>query len=192
LALAIVINGQEIWIGNDDIEQDENAKYSGILKNLEAAIDKVNLAGAGGPASKAVIVAYSTGAELRMPLRDLDKLHGDAFGRQADYRGKIGTDMVQGIVMAQGELSKVTAAHKALIVIGDGNDTNDDEAGPRLKMIAAELAKQHVGFFAIVYKSAVSSDGDVIKSVLPDTKTVNSTDGIAAQLLAILAKVKGG
>src|SRR5262249_5814668 len=27
IAIALVINGQEIWVGNEDVEQDENAKY---------------------------------------------------------------------------------------------------------------------------------------------------------------------
>ena len=31
LAIGLVINGHEIWIGNDDYEQDENAKYAGVL-----------------------------------------------------------------------------------------------------------------------------------------------------------------
>lgn len=190
VAIAIVFNGQEIWVGNDDIETDENARYAGALKHLETAIDAAKLASAGGAGSKAVVVSYSTGAELRVPMLDLDKLGGSALGSQKDYRGKIGTDLIQGIVMAQAELSRATAAHKAMIVIGDGNDTNDETAASELRRLAAELKTQKVGVFAIVYKSAVSSEGDVIHMIAPGLKTVNSADGFAAELVAIMAKVR--
>lgn len=183
-----MFNGQEIWIGNEDFETDENAQYSGVLKNLEAAIDKVRLAGAGGPGSKAILVSYSTGAALR--VLDLEQLSGASLGSQKDYKGKIGTDMVQGVVMAAAELSKAVAARKVLIVIGDGNDTNNEAARPALASIAADLEKQHIGLYAIVYKSAISSEGDVIKTVVPGAKTVNSVDGIAVELSAILAKLR--
>src|SRR5664279_2143758 len=43
IAIALVINGNEIWIGNEDVETDSNATYPGVLKNLEAAIDKLSL-----------------------------------------------------------------------------------------------------------------------------------------------------
>ena len=66
IAIALVINGQEIWIGNDDIETDENAKYQGVLKTLEAAIDKMGLPNAGPPGSKGLVISYSVGAEVKV------------------------------------------------------------------------------------------------------------------------------
>ena len=49
---------------------------------------------------------------------------------EEDYRGKIGTDMVQGITPRQSRsYSKdVHTSRKALIVVGDGHDTNNDAA----------------------------------------------------------------
>ncbi|MBA3541184.1 MAG: hypothetical protein H0T79_16350, partial [Deltaproteobacteria bacterium] len=48
IAIALVINGQEVWIGNDDIEQEENpagvpnpARYLGVLKGLKQALQAV-------------------------------------------------------------------------------------------------------------------------------------------------------
>jgi FHA domain len=189
IAIALVINGQEIWIGNDDIEIDENAKYAGVLKNLEAAIDKLNLGTAGPAGSKGIVVSYSQGAEIKVPMGDLKLINGGALGGQKDYRGKIGTDMVQGITMGLAELSKVSTARKALIVIGDGNDTNNEAAKTALADLKKQANGQKIQMFAIVYKSAVSSDGSVITTMIGNAKTVNSIDGIASELNAIIARM---
>ena len=99
IAIALVINGQEIWIGNDEIETDPNSQYPGVLKNLEGAIDKLQLGNAGPQGSKGIVVSYSTGAEIKVPMGDLKLITGAALGSQKDYDGKIGTDMVQGITL---------------------------------------------------------------------------------------------
>jgi hypothetical protein len=189
IAIALVINGQEIWIGNDDIETDENAKYAGVLKNLEAAIDKLNLGTAGPVGSKGVVVSYSQGAEIKVPMGDLKLINGGALGSQKDYRGKIGTDMVQGITNGLAELSKVSTARKALIVIGDGNDTNNEAAKSQLADLKKQANAQHIQMFAIIYKSAVSSEGAVITTMIGNAKTVNSIDGISSELNAIIARM---
>ena len=189
IAIALVINGQEIWIGNEEVEPDPNAQYQGVLKNLQSAIDKLQLGTAGPPGSKGIVVSYSTGAEVKVPMGPLDKITGGALGGQKDYRGKIGTDMVQGITMAQAELTKVTTDRKALIVVGDGCDTNPEEAKRQLPQLKKELGKQNVQMFAIIYKSAVSCEANVITTLIPTAKTVNSVDGIAAELNAIIARM---
>jgi hypothetical protein len=189
IAIALVINGQEIWIGNDDYEQDENAKYAGVLKNLTQAIDKLQLGNAGPPGSKGIVVSYSTGAEIKVPMGDLKLITGAALGNQKDYHGKIGTDMVQGITMAMAELRKVTTARKALIVVGDGNDTNNETAKAALADKKKEAKEQNIQLFSIIYKSAVSSEGAVITTMIPGAKTVNSIDGIASELNAIIVRM---
>jgi hypothetical protein len=189
IAIALVINGQEVWIGNDDYEQDENAKYSGVLKNLEQAIDKLQLGNAGPAGSKGVVVSYSTGAEIKVPMGDLKLITGGALGSQKDYNRKLGTDMVQGLTMAMAELSKVSTARKALIVVGDGNDTNPEAAKSQLKDLKEQARKQNIQLFAIIYKSALSSEGAVITTMIPGAKTVNSIDGIASELNAIIARM---
>src|SRR5215470_5097553 len=48
LAIAIVMNGWEIWIGNDDVlSEGDPSRFPGVLKSLEAALDKVNFKDAG-------------------------------------------------------------------------------------------------------------------------------------------------
>ncbi len=189
IAIALVIQGQEIWIGNEDIETDDNAKYPGVLKNLEAAIDKLQLGGAGPLGSKGIVVSYSTGAEIKVPMGDLKLITGGALGGQKDYRGKIGTDMVQGISMGLAELSKVSTARKALIVVGDGTDTNNEAAKKALVELKGQASGQRIQMFGIIYKSAVSTEGAVITTMVGNAKVVNSVDGIASELNSIIARM---
>lgn len=189
IAIALVISGQEIWIGNDDYETDENAKYQGVLKNLEQAIDKLQLGNAGPPGSKGIVISYSQGADIKVAMTDLKNITGAALGSQKDYHGKIGTDMVQGITMGLAELSKVGTDRKALIVVGDGNDTNNEAAKTSLADLKRQAAKQGVQTFGIIYKSAVSADGAVLTTMIPNAKVTNSVDGIASELNAIIARM---
>jgi hypothetical protein len=191
LAIALLFNGQEIWIGNDDYEGDENAKYSGVLKNLTQAIDKLQLGNVGPAGSKGIVVSYSTGADIRVPMGDLKQITGAALGSQKDYHNKIGTDLVQGITMAMAELSKVSTARKALIVIGDGCDTNNDAAKGQLKDLKEQARKQNVQLFGVTYKlqPPLSCEGNVLTTMIPTAKTVNSIDGIASELNAIVTRI---
>jgi hypothetical protein len=189
IAIALVINGQTIWIGNDDYEEDVNAKYTGVLKNLEQAIDKLQLGTAGPPGSKGIVISYSTGAEIKVPMGDLKNITGGALGEQVTYKGKIGTDMVQGISTGIAELSKVSTARKALIVVGDGNDTNNETAKVSLVELRKQAAKQNIQLFGIIYKSAVSTDGAVITTMIPGARPVNSIDGIQSELNSIIARM---
>jgi hypothetical protein len=192
IAIALVINGQMIWIGTDAWATEgsnANESYPGVLNNLETAINSLNLGSAGPAGSKGMIVSYSQGAEIKVPMGDLKLITGGALGKQEDYKNKIGTDMVQGISMALAELSKVSTARKALIVVGDGNDTNNDVAKVELADYKKQAVKQGVQLFAIIYKSAISTDGAVITTMIPGAKTVNSVDGIASELNGIIARM---
>ena len=190
IAIALVINGQEIWIGNEDVEPDPAAQYQGVLKNLTSAIDRLKLGEAGPPGSKGLIISYSTGAEIKVPMSPLKELTGGALGGQKDYRGKIGTDMVQGITLGIAELSKASTVRKALIVVGDGNDTNNDLAKSQLADLKRQAAKQNIDLFAVIYKSAVSMEGSVITTMIPTAKTVNSIEGIASEMTSIIERMK--
>ena len=169
-----------------DRERDVSAACS---RTSRRAIDKLQLGNAGPPGSKGIVVSFSTGAEIKVPMGDLKLITGGALGGQKDYRGKIGTDMVQGITMGLAELSKVSTARKALIVVGDGNDTNNEAAKTALADLKKQAGKQNIQMFAIIYKSAVSSEGAVITTMIPGAKTVNSIDGIASELNAIIARM---
>lgn len=190
IAIALVINGQEIWIGNEEVEPDASAQYAGALKNLVGAIDALKLGEAGPAGSKGVIVSYSIGAEVKAPMAPLNSLTGASLGTQKDYYKKTGTDMVSGIEMGIAELKKVSTVRKALIVVGDGNDTNNDAARSALPALKRDAAQANIDLFAVIWKSPVSSDGIAITAMIPNAKTVNSIDGIKAELNGIIERMK--
>jgi hypothetical protein len=187
--IALVINGQEIWIGNDDHETDDNARYLGVLHGLERALDHIALGRALPEGSMVSVVSYATGAEFKVPVTSATNIHGASLGTQRDYRNKIGTDMVQGIELAMSRLAKSPAPRRVLIVLGDGNDTNDEAAKVALLDLKKRAAKLHVMTYGIIYKSVVSADGNVINTMIPRSHTMNSIEGIEASLQAIVSEI---
>lgn len=184
VAVALVVSGNEIWIGNEEHEKDPAAQYPGALNGLRAALAKDPPARAFGAGSQGVVVTYGTGAAIRMPLGPLEQLGPDTLGKQADYRSKLGSDLVLGVQLALAELEKSSAPRRILVVIGDGNDTNNEAAAP----VLAEIQKStKTEIHALVYKSAVSADTNVVKALDPNMQTINSADGFAAALAALWA-----
>jgi hypothetical protein len=185
LAIAFVINGSELWMGNDDIEADDGARYLGVLKPFERAFDRIGLPALLPAGSEGMVVTYATGAQVRVPRGPIARLTGSAFGTQKEYYGQIGDDLVSGITLGMAELARSPAQRKALVIIGDGNDTNDEAARPMLAQLKKDAARMHIQTFAITYKSAVSAEGNTIAAMVPGASTVNSVDGMAAAIGAI-------
>jgi hypothetical protein len=130
LGLVVLFEAQFVWIGDDSYS--ENAtKYEGTYKILTAALDKLNTAGPAG--SKAAIVSYGTGAQVRW-AGDLKDLTGDKVGTQKEI-GRMGTtpvvnrDLVVGVDEAAVQLNKMGTSRKVLVVIGDGVNTTPRPAG---------------------------------------------------------------
>lgn len=196
LALALVINGQEIWIGNDDIEPEMGddgkanpARHNGILKDLKKALQTVPFSTAGPQGSKGVLITYADKPEVKVPMGALSNLTAEALGSQKDYYQKIGTEMVAGIRLAHAELKSVTAARKAMIIVGDGNDTNPDGAKAVLTQLKKEIGKDGIEVFAIIWKGDLSEPNNVITALDPRAQSVNNADGIGAAITSILKRM---
>jgi hypothetical protein len=190
LAIAIVLNGWEIWIGNDDVlPEDDPSRYPGVLKALEAALDKVNFKDAGPSGSVGAVITYADKAVVRIPMGPLDKITGAQLGTQKDYLGTKGVELVKGVELALSELHRVQASRKVLIVVCDGMDTNMEAAKSQLLSAKAAAKSDQIQTFAIIYKGALSGDGNVISTMIPATQFVNSADNIATAISAILARM---
>ncbi|MGE0546809.1 MAG: FHA domain-containing protein [Kofleriaceae bacterium] len=190
IAIAIVFNGQEVWIGNDDIEpEDSAARYLGILKNLKLALQSVPFANAGPPGSKGMLIAYGDKAEVKVPMGPLANITAESFGTQKDYYKKLGSALVEGISLAVSELHNVTTSRKALIVVSDGNDTNNDAAKAQLAALKKQAAADKIQTFAIIYKGPVSEPGNVITTMIPTATTVNNAEGISTTIQTILSRM---
>jgi hypothetical protein len=199
VALAIVMDTWEMWVGNDDVIRADDrdparlaSRTPGVLKPLAAALDGVKFADAGPPGSLAMIVTYGDRAALRVPPEPLAALSGAQLGSQQDYYGVKGAEMTAGIELALARLHDVTAARKLLVVICDGHDTNDDAARVRLRAAKAAAAQDRVQTFAIIYKAPLSDaagPGNAITALVPGAVTVNTAEAIASALATILAKL---
>jgi len=187
LTLALVVSGLEIWVGDDDLGEDPS--YPGALKSLEAAIDTAELKKLGPPGSKVTIVTYSTGSEVKLGMTDLANLSGAALGTQRDYYGKIGDDLVQGLTTGLDQLASSDTPRKVLIVIGDGEDTNDDAAVTKLPEIAARAEAERVEVYALIYKTQLSGDRNVVRRLVDDAKVVGPQGDLAGELRDIIKRV---
>ncbi len=190
VAIAIVMNGWEVWIGNEDmVPEDDPSRYPGVLKSLESALDRLSFKDAGPPGSLGTVITYADKAVVRIPMGPLSNITGSALGTQRDYFGTKGVEMVKGIELALAELHKVQTARKVLIVVCDGNDTNPEAAKGQLVNLKKQAAQDQIQTFAIIYKGALSQDGNVISTMVPSTTTVNSADNIASTIANILARM---
>jgi len=190
LALALVINGQEVWIGNDEIEgEDSPYRHLGILKGLKQGLQSVPFATAGPAGSKGILITYEDKANIRVPMGPLANITGESLGTQKEYYKKTGTAMVQGIDLALAQLHQVTAEQKVLVVVCDGNDTDNGNAKAQLANLKKQAAQDRIQTFAIIYKGELSDAGNVISVMIPNAQTTPSAEGIAASLTAILARM---
>lgn len=190
IAIALVINGQEVWIGNDDIEpEDSPSRYLGILKSLKTALQEVPFATFGPAGSKGILISYADKPEVKVAMGPLGSLNAEALGSQKDYYKKIGTAMTEGISLALAELKNVAASRKALIVVCDGNDSNPETAGATLMNLKKEAQQQNVQTFAIIYKGQLSDPANLITKMISNAQTVTNAEGIASAIKVILSRM---
>jgi len=193
LAIAIVMNGWEMWIGNDKevpaIREDDPSRYPGVLIELRSALDKLNFKDAGPQGSVGMVITYADKPVIRVPMGPLSNITGSALGTQQDYFGTTGVELVQGITLALAELHKRSEPRKVLIVVCDGNDTNNDTAKAALLNLKRQASQDQVQTFAIVYKAKLSGEGNVIPTMIPQTTQVTTAENIASTIANILARM---
>lgn len=189
VAIAIVLEGWEIWIGNDDyIPEDDPSRYPGILKSLEQALDKINFKEAGPKGSQGMVITYADKPIVRIPMGPLDRITGSALGTQSEYKNTKGVELVKAVQLAIAELSRVQAPIKALIVISDGDDTNPETAKAELTQAKKDAARASIQVSGIIYKGAIQKETNFLAALTPTT-VVNSADNIVAAIQSILARM---
>jgi hypothetical protein len=188
VAIVFVWNGQE-FARSDDDEWVPNDDDQSPLRLLEKAIDRYDWKQLGPASSTFAIVSYNTGASIVRPMTPLAELKGSAFGSWKDLRGMFGTDLVQGVDLGLNELEHVTAPRKLLVIIGDGNDTNNETARLKLPELAARAHMNRIDTFGIIYKTAIASEGDVLHLMIPSVHTAASLEGIASEFAEMNRRV---
>ncbi|HTJ46930.1 MAG TPA: FHA domain-containing protein [Kofleriaceae bacterium] len=190
IAIVVLIEGHELWMGNEAYA-DEADKAVGVFSKLGPALDAVSKAGP--PGSKGEIIIYGkAGALVKQAWIDLPQLTADKLGAQKDYQGTTTRELVAGVNQAYADLQKVSASRKALIVIGDGTDTNADAAKAQLADFKKKFEAAHVELFGIFYQiEGFEGDQSVVKSLVgTGIKTANSMDNIANQASAIVGELQ--
>jgi hypothetical protein len=189
VAIAIVLEGWEIWIGNDEyIPQDDPSHYPGILKALQQALEKVNFKEAGPKGSMGMVITYADKAAIRVPMGPLDRITGSALGTQRDYQNTKGVELVKACQLGIAELGKVQAPIKAMIVISDGDDTNPDSAKAEMAALKKQAQQNSIQVFGIIYKGVIQNDRNFLAALVP-TSTVNSADNIVTAIQHILSRM---
>jgi hypothetical protein len=122
-AVVVLLSGWEVFIGNDQaIPAEDPSRYLGHLTELDAAWPKLAALGAG---STAELVVYADRAKVAKKFEPIDKLGKGWAGTQKDYSNTMGIELVAGLQLAGKELDAApTGQRRALLVIGDGCDTN--------------------------------------------------------------------
>ncbi len=197
LSVAIVLFGWEIWIGNDKIPasdkfpQDDPSRVSGVLDSLEQALDAVKFKEAGPPGSLGMVITFADKPVIRVPMGPLSAINGAALGSQSDYFGTKGAELVRAIELALSELNKTQTARKVLIVLCDGNDTDNEHAPAALGALKGRATATGVQTFGLIYRAAngYSGDANVLKALVPQTKLLTGADTIGSAISDILARM---
>ncbi len=188
IAVAVLIEGQQIWIGNDTyIPEGGEGRYEGALTKLAPVIDKLNKVGP--PGSLGTVLVYHSSVDTKLPMGELKNLNGAALGNQRDYQNKVSSELTNGVTQALAELKKVTTSRKALVVIGDGGDTNADAAKKALADLKKQAEADRVEVFAIVFQSALEVEVKVINNLVPGATTANTAESVAAAIDGIVARL---
>jgi len=192
--VALVYCGWEAWIGNDEnpkLAADDPTRWPGALASIKAGLDRADLAHTALPGSRGLLISYADNVALRVPLGPIANLGAAALGSQADYAGTLGVNLVQGVTRAVDELARAPAGNRLLIVLSDGTDTNNEQAGKLLPALKQRIAGLGIELSSIVFKTALSSDGDLLGGVADHSQRAMSRDDIALDLAAVLERVRG-
>ncbi|HEY4180981.1 MAG TPA: hypothetical protein VGM90_29260 [Kofleriaceae bacterium] len=179
VAIEIVIQGHEIAMGNDAIEEEDSpSRYPGMLYGLKKTIDEMPLATWLPAFSKVGVITYADRSAIRWPMSNVAMFSGDLLGAQKDYYTLIGTNLESGVELGLAELSAVHADRKFLVVIGDGNDTNPDAAKQTFPALRDHAEKAGIEPIAIVYRNALSDPNNQIGYIDHAATTVSTAESI--------------
>ncbi|HEY4239814.1 MAG TPA: hypothetical protein VGM88_08360 [Kofleriaceae bacterium] len=187
LALMVVMQSNEMWIGNthtDKLAPDDPSRTLGALWALEQewpAFDGPMAAG-----SQAGLVVYAEKAEVRVPLGPIAKLTKSALGTEADYFGRAGNDLAAGAALGYDQLAKSDAPIKLLLVIGDGNATNPETDKPALAELYKRARREGIHVVELVYKSSISDPETIY---FGKTLVINASATLAQRVAAAVHDV---
>lgn len=185
LGLAFVFETQHLWLGNDSWwEGLENSKTEGFYKALSGSVDK--LAAAGPAGSKAIVIAYGNGADVRWS-GDLKDLAGDKLGSQKELSSKpgpdgkpqqvIGMDVTAGVEEAVNQLNKLSVSRKVIVLVGDGLNADG------LADVKKRMANDRITAYALFIQSPMlEGDPNGWKKLTNNNKAMETADEFPSKM----------
>jgi len=154
LALVVLVQGDQLWMGNDTyVPAEDPDQLQGAFSGLPDALQA--LAKAGPPGSMASLLIYAGGqVTAKYANKPLDGLPG-ALGTQQDYNAA-SVPLIAGIDQAYKALTEMTG-RRVLVVFGDGTDAAGDiseQLGDRVKKLRA----LDVETYTIYYSATATED----------------------------------
>lgn len=170
VAVVFVLHGTE-FLGHSMNMHDPWSEYPDHFKPLSAALWNLGLGTRLPAGSEALQVSYAGDASIKTRWQSAASFNGEDLGTALDYKGRTGTALVAGVELALGELERKNDVSKLVVIIGDGNDTNNEVGRASLARIAADHPE--IAFAALVIKTPLSSEGEIVSEL---TTTVFEVD----------------
>ena len=153
IALAVVLNGWELFAGNDTLlPADDPSRYPGVLPALDAELPKLaTLPGL------ATLIVYADHATVTRKLGATRDLTSGWFGEQKTYFNKVGVELITGLELAVKTLAEAPPElDRVILVLGDGCDTNQEMAKQRLEKLG--LSGRHIALHEIQIATQLSAE----------------------------------
>jgi len=190
VAVAVVFNGQEIWIGNEGLEPtDSPAAYPGAYDGMRAALTQLATSRLLPAGSEATLISYADASRTLIPWGPVAALAGPGFGDRRTHSRALGTALVAGVTLGLAALEVVPQQRRVLPGFGDGTDTSEDTAPGRLAQLAERAREHGIEVAAIVYKGALSAESTAIGALTARTHTVATQRSIPLELERVLPEV---
>jgi hypothetical protein len=188
--VAIVVSGWELWMGNDltgKLDPDDPSLMKGAWPELREAFETANLAA--NPGSQGMLILYADKAVAKVPMGPIERLTPDVLGRQVDYFGSVGHELVAGVRLAAAHLLREQRGRKYLIVIGDGVDTNPEAARTQLSALRRELEAANVETISIVYRTKLSFEHGQTTLLTDEEITVGAVEDLGAAIAKVFDRL---
>lgn len=188
ISVVLLIEGHEVWLGNESYEEVEDDKYPGVFSKLPPVFEPMSRIGP--PGSQGALLVYGQGVETKAPLGPIEQLTVDKMGSQRDYEGKISRDLVNGVTSAIAMLKGASTARKAIIYVGDGSDTNPDQARESLVSLRKSAEAEGIELHGVQYfAEGLENSTAVVKALIPGVIVAQSMENIGASVDAIATRI---
>ncbi|MFT3695755.1 MAG: hypothetical protein QM831_21640 [Kofleriaceae bacterium] len=161
------------------VVEDDEGFLKDALAPITKGLDGHGLAKTTPTDSFGMLISYAQDTQIKVAMGPYSRITGNAFGAAKAHKGKKGASLGASLTLAVSELSKINAARKAIIVIGDGDDS--DPKSP-LKDLKKQAEAANIQRYAFVTKDGRISEFTQAAVVAP-ADLGKEVDKLAAHLV---------